>query len=150
MSPDPPRLIAGPYRPPRLRRGRVAYDVLRGDLVVVGTSEAPIAWPVACTRAGSRPTPVMSDELIRAVRTESRQAISYWFGVSLTVAWRWRRALHVERFNAGTRDRWRELARTKLTEEGRRIAHQRMRAAFARRRATAEGAGTISVDSQDP
>lgn len=135
---DVPRLISGPYRPPAgrpYRAGRTVGCKIRGEVTVTGISDAPIPWPIA--RAAGRPRqglPVVTPELERAIRTESRQAIAYWWGVSISTAWRWRRALAVPRYNPGTVERWRELGKTKLTEEGRRKGHERMRRAIRRRR----------------
>jgi hypothetical protein len=42
-------------------------------------------------------------ELARAVRSESKQAIMHWWGVSSSAARNWRRALGVERFNVGSK-----------------------------------------------
>ena len=49
-TPEPPTLIAGPYRPPAgraYRPGRTVGDLLRGEVVVCGVSDTPIHWPVA-------------------------------------------------------------------------------------------------------
>jgi hypothetical protein len=46
----------------------------------------------------------VTEELARAVRTESAAAVCYWWGVSEGVVWRWRKALGVTRTNnEGTR-----------------------------------------------
>jgi hypothetical protein len=37
--------------------------------------------------------------MARAVRTESAAAVRFWWGVSVGVVWRWRRALGVTRTN---------------------------------------------------
>ena len=136
----PPRLIAGPYRPPRPRRGRVLFDLLRGDLVVHGTSDAPVPWPVARTSPKDhQPTPVMTDELVRAVRTEVAAAICHWFGVNRWRVSKWRRALGVPRGTPGTVAIWRELARIKLTPEARVLGNRRMKEAIAARHEAAAG-----------
>jgi hypothetical protein len=142
---EAPRLIGGPYRPPRPRKGRLLYDLLRGDVAVVGTSAAPVPWPVARTRPGSRPMPVVDAELVRAIRTESVAAVIHHWGVSRSVATRWRHRLGVPRFNAGTRVLWSQLAASKFDDAGRRKGHQRQREAIARRRATPPAASTAGV-----
>jgi hypothetical protein len=43
------------------------------------------------------PTHVVDDELARAVRTEAAVAVRYWWGVSVGVVARWRKALGVGR-----------------------------------------------------
>jgi hypothetical protein len=104
-------LLGAPYRPPRPFRGRVFYDILRGDVVADGVTESPIAWPVARTsRHARRAIPVMSDELVRAVRTESVEGIVHHWGVSRWTVRRWRHALGVPRYNPGTMALWRSLA----------------------------------------
>jgi hypothetical protein len=40
---------------------------------------------------------LVTEELVRAVRTESVLAICYWFGVYKTTVWRWRKAFGVMR-----------------------------------------------------
>jgi hypothetical protein len=110
-------LIAGPYQPPRCRVGRELYDIIRGDLMVTSISDAPIAWPCGKTHQVARPLPVMTAELVRAVRTESVEAIVYHWGVSRWTVRRWRHALGVPRFNPGTMKIWREAVRGKFTPE---------------------------------
>src|SRR5262249_3574027 len=44
----------------------------------------------------------LDGDLAKAVRRESAQAVMFWFGVKSHTAWKWRRALGVERSNAGT------------------------------------------------
>ena len=114
-----PPLIAGPYKTPRCRVGRELFDFLRGDLVVIRISEAPIPWPMGRSHHVCRPIPIMTEGLARAVRLESELAVMYYWGVSRWTVCRWRRALGVDRFNPGTRELWRELAKTKLTDEAR-------------------------------
>ena len=74
-------------------------------MVVTGWSDAPIPWPLGLPVGGKwRPSTLVDDELARAVRTESAAAIRYWWGVSVGVVWRWRRALGVGRMdNPGSR-----------------------------------------------
>lgn len=137
-TPTPaPALLGAPYHPPRLRKGKALFDALRGDVRVVDTSEAPIPWPRGRTHYRSRPMPVMSDELVRAVRTESVEAIAYHWGVSRYSVRRWRHALGVPRFNPGTQRLWRELAPLKLTPKVRKKALRAYLAWCARRREAA-------------
>ena len=40
------KLLFGPYRAPRFRRGGTLRCELRGDLVVTGLTDAAIPWPL--------------------------------------------------------------------------------------------------------
>lgn len=91
------RLHFGPYHSPRVRYGATVKDAARGNVRVVGLSDARIPWPHTTYK-----TPVLFGGLIRAVRKESRPAVAHWFGVSLWRVQQWRTALGVEQNNAGT------------------------------------------------
>ena len=52
------RLLAGQYRAPRWRYGRVVMDEARGEVTVVGMSAGRIPWPVG--KRGRRKTPVVA------------------------------------------------------------------------------------------
>jgi hypothetical protein len=111
---DRVRLLHGPYRPPRLRRGDRATCLFRDcDVIVTGWTDARISWP-RCRPVDvprSHPSLLVDDELARAVRQESAAAVRYWWGVSVGVVWRWRRALGVTRANnEGSRRRIRAAA----------------------------------------
>lgn len=95
-----PQLLAGPYRPPPLKRGNRAFCLYRNcDVVVTGWSAARIAWPRCrsleqCGGSGL----LIDDELRRAILTESAEALKFRFGVGTNAAWRWRRAFGVTQF----------------------------------------------------
>jgi hypothetical protein len=125
--PDEPALIGGPYRAPRCRVGSTLFDIVRGDLTVVRISDAPVPWPLGRTHPVCRPKPILTGGLVRALRTESELAVMHHWGVSRWTVCRWRRALAVPRFNAGTLEIWRQAALTKLTPEMRRRAHEAQR-----------------------
>lgn len=94
-----PELIAGPYVPPSLVRGDRATCLYRdSDVVVTSWTAARIAWP-RCRALGRRGGSglLVDDELKRAVTTESAEAIAFWFGVSGTTVWEWRRAFGISR-----------------------------------------------------
>lgn len=140
-----PTLIGGPYRPPAgraYRVGRTVGDRLRGEVTVYGLSDAPIQWPVARTLPHSRPMPVMTRDLTRAVKTESVEALAYHWGVSRYTVRHWRHALGVDRFNSGTLAVWRELAPKLHTAKARSNHRAAMRDSAARRRATATTSST--------
>lgn len=87
-------LIAGPYHPPACRKGDWLVDELDGLTEVGGWTDAPIAWPRR--KKTGRPSLILTSELARAVRTESVEAIRYWWGVGPTKVWQWRQALGVD------------------------------------------------------
>jgi hypothetical protein len=98
---DRTKLLFGPYRPPRLRRGDRATCLFKDcDVVVTGWTDARISWP-RCLPLGTKghPSLLVDEELARAVRHESAAALRYWWGVSALVVWKWRKALGVGRLN---------------------------------------------------
>jgi hypothetical protein len=92
----------GPYQTPALKRGdRVTCLYKECDVVVTGWTDARISWP-RCRPRGvprSHPSLVVDEELARAIRHESAAAIRHWWGVSVGVVWRWRKALGVGRMD---------------------------------------------------
>jgi hypothetical protein len=99
-QPHPPRLLAGPYTPPSLRRGDRATCLYRdADVVVTSWTSAPIPWPRSCcpgTHGGGSGL-LVTEELVRAIRTESAVAIKHWWGVGTHTAWSCRRTFGVGR-----------------------------------------------------
>jgi hypothetical protein len=96
---DRVRLLSGPYKTPRLKKGDRATCLVRDcDVVVVGYSKGRIAWPrcrALHLRGGSGI--LVEEELARAVRHESAAAVRYWWGVcGTTIVW-WRKALGATR-----------------------------------------------------
>jgi len=66
--------------------------------VVTTLHDAPIPWRRVRVRGGRGGSGLrVSDEVVRAIRTESAVALRFWFGVSVGVVWRWRK-----RFNDGS------------------------------------------------
>lgn len=112
------RLVHGPYYPPRTRRGAFLFCEWRGTVRVGGYTTAPIPWPYAL-RSGTR-SPVVCGDLARAVRVESEQAVAYHWNISVTTVNKWRQALGVEMWNAGSSRLLRravDLARTPEARE---------------------------------
>jgi hypothetical protein len=46
--------------------------------------------------------PVVCEDLVKALRRESEQAVAHWWGVGVWQVWRWRRVLGVPRVTDGT------------------------------------------------
>jgi hypothetical protein len=93
------------YRAPRFRIGSKAACEVRGELRIVGVTDAPIPWPLGVRGPGKRSLIVYGD-LLRAVRRESVSAMCHWFGVSDQTVTNWRKALGVPERNYGTRKLW--------------------------------------------
>lgn len=95
---DRVKLVFGPYRPQRLRRGDRLFCLLRDcDVIITGWSDGRIPWPRcrALRTHGGGSGLLLDEELARAVRPESSLAVQCWFGVAGGVVWRWRKALGV-------------------------------------------------------
>jgi hypothetical protein len=100
---DRVQLLFGPYRAPRLRKGgRATCLLLDTDVVITGWTDARVSWPLCrpLDNRRGRPTILLDDELARAVRHEAAAAIRHWWGVSVAVVWRWRKALGVGRMDS--------------------------------------------------
>ena len=80
---DRVRLLHGPYKAPRLRRGDRAFCLFRDcDVVVTGWTDARISWP-RCRPVDvprSHPSLLVDEELARAIRHESAAAVRFWWG----------------------------------------------------------------------
>ncbi len=96
------KLVGGPYKVPPVRIGQRVTCRLNGRLKVTGWSDGRIPWPRARVHQGGKGAFVMTEELVRAVRTEAGQAICFWWGVGTATVTLWRRALGVRPFNIGT------------------------------------------------
>jgi hypothetical protein len=90
---DRVKLLFGPYRAPRCRVGQRVRCEVRGEVTIVGLSDAPIPWPLC--RCGKWRVPVVYRGLARAVRRESELAVARWWGIAVWSAWQWRKALGV-------------------------------------------------------
>jgi hypothetical protein len=83
---DRTRLLYGPYRPPRLRRGDRAFCLYRdGDVVITSWSNARIPWPLYVRLGGrAKPGPLVNETLVAALRREASVGLQHWFGVSMS------------------------------------------------------------------
>jgi hypothetical protein len=90
-SPDPDtvRLLFGPYTAPPLKKGDRAHCHLRDATVVITSwSGWRVPWPSYRTLGGngSGSGLLVSDKLLRALRTEAAVAVSFWWGVPKSAA----------------------------------------------------------------
>ena len=79
-SVDRHRLHFGPYRTPRFKYGAKVECEARGEVTIIGLSDAPIAWPLA-RRSRGHSSPVLFGSLVKAVRREAACAVMHWWGV---------------------------------------------------------------------
>jgi hypothetical protein len=99
-APSRVTLIAGPYTPPAVTRGDLATCLFRdGDVIITSWSDGRISWP-RCQRPRQRGGSglLVTDELVRAIKTESSLALQYWFGVNGETVWRWRKFFDVRQW----------------------------------------------------
>ena len=143
------KLVYGPYLVPKCALGDKLPCEYRGQEVTVkGMSDAPIQWP--CTRRNRNASPILCGDLIRAVRTESEQAVAYHWGVNLNVVWRWRRALNVGRMTNGSRRLRIEYAVETLTPEVRAKGREAMHSPAVRAKLRRSERGGLSTRTQSP
>jgi hypothetical protein len=94
-------LLFAPYTPPALHKGDRATCLFReGEVVITAWSDAPLSWP-RCRRIdhqGGGSGLLVTDELVRAILSESSLALQHWFGVGADTVWRWRKAFGVLRW----------------------------------------------------
>jgi hypothetical protein len=72
--------LLGKYRTPRYRVGQKVRCQVRGPVVIVALSDAPIPWPLCKRRKWL--VPVVYWGLARAIRLESAQAIVHSVPIS--------------------------------------------------------------------
>jgi hypothetical protein len=94
------KLHHGPYRTPRFKFGATVPDAIRGEVKIIGISDARIQWPLA--HYWAQRSIVVYRSLVKAIRLESVQAVSYWWGISVEKVRLIRRALGVPVHNDGT------------------------------------------------
>lgn len=98
-----PELLFGPYAPPPVRVGqKVACEARDREVICGGLVDVPIGpWPRM--RKTGRPALIVTGSLVKALKQESELAIAYWWGVSVTTVWAWRKAVGAEIHTPGTR-----------------------------------------------
>jgi hypothetical protein len=93
---DRVKLLFGPYKAPALKRGDQATCLYRDTTVIITRwSDAPIPWPrcrALDARSGGNGL-LVEEELARAVRHESAQAVMFWWDASHNAVCCWRKAL---------------------------------------------------------
>src|SRR5436305_1042875 len=92
--------LLGTYATPRFRYGERVVCQMRGEVEIVGLTDAPIPWLIG--KRGSIRAIVLYGVLVKAIRRESSLAIQHWFGVGPSTVWEWRKALAVGRTTEGT------------------------------------------------
>lgn len=120
-----PPLLFGPYHPPACRVGDWLSDEVLGLVEVSGWTDGPICWPKR--KRPGLPTIIFTDELVRAIRSESARAVAGAWGFTPSTVSNWRRALDVERITQGTR----QLLRTNYDPEQGAAASAKGRATIA-------------------
>jgi hypothetical protein len=97
--------LHGTYRTPRFRLGATVTCEVRGELRIVGVTDARIPWPLGRNGRG-RCSLIVNGTLARAVQRESVYALCHWFGVNYQTVTKWRKVLGVPQRNYGTRKLW--------------------------------------------
>jgi hypothetical protein len=86
----------GPYRIPRCRIGQQVECLIRGEVRVVGLSDAPKRWPIG--EKDGRHELIVYRGLAEAVHLERQEAIAAHWGVPVETVAGWQRALHPATF----------------------------------------------------
>jgi hypothetical protein len=102
--------LLGKYRTPRFRIGQRVRCEVRGEMIITSQTDAPIPWPVG-KRGSGRYSLIVYKDLAKALRRESNQAISRWWGVSPWVVCKWRWVLRIGAITAGTKAEQRQPLR---------------------------------------
>jgi hypothetical protein len=79
--------LRGKYRTPRFRYGAKIRCLARGEAIIDGVSDAPIARPIG--RRGSHKALVLCGALARAVRDESNKVVARAWGVTAQTVTKW-------------------------------------------------------------
>jgi hypothetical protein len=104
----------------------------RGEVKIVGLTDAEIPWPIG--QKGSSRSLVIYGSLAQAVRNESNQAVAHWWGITGQTVTKWRRALGVEPITKGTSRLLSDCAREEPIVQARKKAHAKARDPERRRK----------------
>ena len=89
------------YSTPIFRFGQRVECAVRGEVVIVGLTDAPVAWPIG--KHGRAKSLVVYRDLAKAIKREANQQVCRLFGITPQTVSKWRKALGVEPINPGTR-----------------------------------------------
>lgn len=117
------RFVGGPYAPPFVPIGGWLKCELRGMIQVGGYSNGLIPWPVA---VGHPRQMIVCADLVKALKTESRVAVAFHFGISPQMVSEYRRRLGIERLTAGSlRLFWKTVDLARSDEARAKMSRQR-------------------------
>lgn len=107
------------YVPRAMQLGQQVQCLRHGRVAVAGHDRH--GWPLCRVGGthGNRLVPILCPPLTDMVRQESERDVAVALGVSRSTVQRWRKALGVGRFTAGTRRLWSELTPERLSAESR-------------------------------
>jgi hypothetical protein len=84
--------------------GRQLFCQFRDAWVTVGgLSDSPVPWPYM--KARGRHSPILTDDLVRAVQVEASIVVCHLFGATPQTVTKWRAALDVPHATPGTSER---------------------------------------------
>lgn len=95
------KLRFSPYATPQFEYGDVVMDEVRGEMTIVGLTDARIPWQIGKRPKGQK-TIVVYAGLADAVRKEANITVCHWRGITPQTVSKWRRALDVERMTPGS------------------------------------------------
>jgi hypothetical protein len=95
-------VLLSSYKTPRFKYGNTVQCEVRGEVVVVGLSDAPIPWPIGKPHGGRAKSLVVYKGLAAAVRRESSAAVCDHWGITAQTVSKWRKALGVGQMTEGT------------------------------------------------
>ena len=93
--------LLGRYKIPAFRYGQRVQCEVRGEVLIVGLTAGPIAWPIG--KKGRAKSLVVFKGLASAIRRESINAVAHHWGVTGQTVTKWRRRLGIAgRMTKGT------------------------------------------------
>lgn len=117
------RFVGGPYAPPLVPLGSRLKCDWGGELEVGGYTNALIPWPTALHHPRQL---ILCGDLVRSLKTESRLAVAFHFGISPQMVSEYRRRLGIERYTPGSlRLFWRNVNLARTDEARAKMSQQR-------------------------